>query len=253
MAFGKWLSLILIPVLFGCKAVSTTTGVREPDLTFLQHAERRVQVEKVLGRREWTPGSADGLTYEIYQFRAAQPSRPVLGAVILAVDALSFGSMEIGLRDANDFKPVKQVAVGYDDQDMVRFVSKEWLVDTPGPLRRMRSVLPKEANIPELARPVPQPRQSDPAGQITILERELLTKVEVDGSPLKGHQAKLEPGPHTVDYSVGLTRGHGVIKMLPGRSYYIRSHHYITGYHTTGDLIWIEDQGSDEVLHCSAD
>ena len=104
MAFGKWLSLILIPVLFGCKAVSTTTGVREPDLTFLQHAERRVQVEKVLGRREWTPGSADGLTYEIYQFRAAQPSRPVLGAVILAVDALSFGSMEIGLRDANDFK-----------------------------------------------------------------------------------------------------------------------------------------------------
>ena len=49
------------------------------------------------------------------------------------------------------------------------------------------------------------------------------------------------------------SRGQAVVELVPGRSYYIMSHHYITGYHTTGDLAWIEDQGSDEVLHCSAD
>jgi hypothetical protein len=256
MAFGKWLLLFLIPLLISCRAVSTIAGVREPNLDKFKQAGNRFQVEKVLGQPIWSPGSADGLNYEVYQFRPAEPARPTRGAVIFAVDALTLGLMEFNISRMDPSRAVKQVAVAYDARDEVRSVSKDWLVsdgwmmDTPGPGPRSRSSLPAEAGVPATAHPAPLARPDDPEGQSAILEWGMFFHVTVDGEPLPGRKARLKPGSHLVEYRHQTE--HDVlarVDLWPGRAYYLMAEFPNNTAGIPGHS-WIEDEDSHEILWC---
>jgi hypothetical protein len=105
------LPLMVAVLLPACAATSMMKGVREPKLTSLNVGDTRAQVERMLGKRLWRPGSADGLTYDIYQYKAGQPAAPGAGVIALAFDTLTLGLTELDFRDGLKFAPLKQVAV----------------------------------------------------------------------------------------------------------------------------------------------
>ena len=88
-------------------------GEGEPNFEQIRPGDTRPRVESILGQREWQLGYANGLTYEIYQFKAGRPPDPLLGTAAYAFDFVTLGLLEIGYRP-NQLAPVKQIAVAYD-------------------------------------------------------------------------------------------------------------------------------------------
>jgi len=258
-----WPSVVLILLLSGCAATSLMVGVSEPDLTKIQPADERSHVERMLGERLWRLGLADGLTYDIYQYKATQPARPVLGTVALGLDVLSLGIMEFNLRDAMKARPVSQVAVAYDEQDRVRFVSQPWDVAAVGPCRRMRSLVPADSGVPSTIHPCPMAHRVSSASEVAILELDRQLHVMIDGREIEGHVVELPPGRHAVDYSAILGGSHlygavllpydetfGYVEVLPGRLYRVKRERFYPGYRERADVFWIEDVDSGETLKC---
>lgn len=258
-----WVPMILILLLSGCAATSLMVGVSEPDLTKIQPSDERAHVERMLGERLWRLGLADGLTYDIYQYKASQPTRPGWGAVALGLDVLSLGIMEFNVRDAMKARPVKQVAVAYDEQDRVRFMSQPWGVAVVGPCRRMRSLVPADSGVPSTVRPSPIAHPVGSASEVAILELDRQVHVMVDGREIEGHVVELPPGGHDVDYSAVLGGSHlygavllpynetfGYVELLPGRRYRVERERFYPGYRQRADVFWIEDVGSGETLKC---
>jgi hypothetical protein len=253
--------IILLP---GCYGASLITGVSEPDLSILQPSGRRSLAEALLGTRLWEAGSAGGLTYDIYQYKAAQPIRPITGALFLGLDYVTAGLLEFDVRDTARNAPAKQVAIGYDDQNRVRFMSQPWSLSggTIGACRRMRSLIPADAGVPPDAHPTAT--SGTPSADATLeLEKGIFTKI--DGQQVSGGTTSMSPGPHSVNYSN--VPGGGVmvsglriihfdatfenVTFLAGRHYRLKSTRLYVGFESTEDLFWIEDSDSDEVLACS--
>ena len=259
-----WAPVALMLLLSGCYATSVIVGVREPDLTSIQTGDQRSRVESMLGKRLWRPGLADGLTYDIYQFEAGRPARPLFGAMGLGLDVLSMGIMEFNTKDLRKFAPAKQVAVAYDEQDRVRFVSPPWLVKTDGPCKRLRSHLPADSGVPSTARPSPGVHLDGSASEVATLELDSQIQVTIDGRKIEGRVVELPPGRHTVDYSAALGGSilYGAIllsyddiladvELVPGRRYRLKRDRLYPGYQQRADVFWIEDVESGETLHCA--
>lgn len=260
----RWMPLVLVPLLSGCFAASSMVGVREPDLTRIQNAGQRSEVEKVLGKSLWRPGSAKGLSYEIYQFKSAKPPNPLLGTVTLGMDYITLGMMELNVKDLKYFAPVKQLAVAYDGRDRVRSVSRPWSVETAEPARRMRRLIPKDSGVPANARPssIVQRDGSNPKAATLKWDRDV--KVAVDGRGLEGQMAELKPGRHSVSYKaefggsvmygamvLSYDKTFSGVEMLAGRHYQLKNKRFYPGVGARVDIFWIEDVDSGETLGCS--
>jgi hypothetical protein len=271
---------ILIPLLTGCSTTSLFLGVKEPDLTMLPHAENRREVERILGKRLWNAGSADGLTYDVYQFDVAKPAKPLEGLEMLRWEAI-FLIPEIDAFFSTKCEPAKQVAVTYDEEDGVHFVSRPWLAEGCGPQRRMRSGLPADSGVPEGACLLSKLRAGSVQKATTLQWPRLpagygFRNVIIDGRTTEGHMLELSPGHHTITATIKINHGdhHTAtftdIELLSGRSYNLewlhihwvgdRDGNYHT--HTFNDLdrrsynskwssiFWIEDRDSMEALAC---
>jgi hypothetical protein len=240
-------------------------GVREPDLTRIQPGDPRSQAERMLGKRLWRPGSAEGLTYDVYQYEAGRPAEPLWGTAVLILDVYTLGMAELPAADARKFAPVKQVAVAYDEQDRVRLVSQPWQV--PGgtfePCRRMRSVLPADSGVPSTAHPSPTDRPPGVALEVAILELDSPIHATIDGRKVEGSVVELPPGRHTVDYQASLggsvmygatvlsRYGSAEVELLPGRLYRLKHKRFYGWPRKRADIFWIEDVDSGETLHCA--
>ena len=193
--------MLAVAGLTGCMLTSDLVGVKEPDLSRIKIAAQRSQVEKVLGKRLWSAGSANGQIYDIYEFYRARPQRLGWAVADLGADYFTAGTLELIAADAKKFWPVKQVAVAYDDQDRVRFVSRPWRVEsTTPPCRRMRCLLPADSGVPVNARPIPESRRGGPTADSAAVKWSSGVRVAVDGHLLEGSEAKLPPGFHEIRY-----------------------------------------------------
>lgn len=262
-ALSVLVGMLAISMCMGCAAFSTAIGHSEPDPTKIQAGDTRNQVEHILGYRLWRPGSADGLTCDIYEHEVEKPAHPIVGAVVLFFDVFMAGAPEILLHDAQRFADVKQVAVVYDEQDHVQFVSKPWPVDgTVSQCRRMRSVLPKNSGVPPAARPSPTDRPGGAASEVAVLELECGSCATIDGHKAEGPVVELSPGRHTVTYQttlgVSITMGEfehsyhfsADVELLPGRLYRLKHERFYGWPSKYADLFWIEDVNSGETLYC---
>jgi hypothetical protein len=170
----------------------------------------------------------------------------------LGLDVLSLGIMEYNMIDVMKADPVKQVAIAYDEQDRVRFVSQPWPVIRTGPCRRMRSLVPANFGIPSTVRPSPMAHPVSSASDIAILELDSQIHA-IDGRKLEGRViwksvvVELPPGHHTVNYSSAVLAD---VELLPGRLYRVKRERSYPGYQTRVDFVWIEDVDSGEILHC---
>lgn len=252
-------------LLAGCTATRTAVGVREPDLAAIQPGDPRSKVERILDDPLWRAGSADGLTYEIYQFKKGEPPAPLGGATVLFLDIFTFGLLELEQAGAHEkFGPVKQVAVAYDAEGRVRSVSAPW--DVPegvyGPCRRMRSLIPEDLGVAPTERPSPVAAPADAAAKVAVLEVDGAVEASVDGRKVAGGSVTLPPGRHRVDYEatvggsailgsmITTHRGSAEVELLPGRRYRLDTTR-LRGWNARADLFWIEDVDSDETLYCS--
>jgi hypothetical protein len=254
----------LILVLSGCAATSEFVGVREPDLNKIQMADQRSQVEQMLGKRLWRLGSTEGSTYDVYQYKAAQPARPGFGVFALIMDTLTLGMIEYNAAEAKKFWPVKQVAVAYDEQDRVRFLSQPWSVSAMGPCRRMRSIIPAISGVPSTVRPSTVAHQIGAASAVAVLELDKQIHVAIDGHKIEGQVVELPPGRHAVSYSANLGGSvlYGAmiltydntfddVELLPGRHYRLKRERFYPGWEARADAFWIEDVDSAETLQCA--
>lgn len=256
--------VLLILVLSGCAAKTELIGIKEPDLTKIRPKNHRIQVERILGKRLWHLGTADGLTYDIYQYDAEHPARPVAGIFILGVDYFFLGMPEGVFHDSlTQFQDVKQVAVAYDEQDYVRFISKPWEVPAPGPCRRMRCLLPADSNVPLDARPSPMVQEGGVVSETATLEIDKKIHVIIDGRKIEERVVELSPGHHAVSFSSELGGSFMLgsmslsydgmstdVELLPGRRYRVKTKRY-HGWGTRADAFWIEDVDSGETLYCA--
>ncbi|HXZ97377.1 MAG TPA: hypothetical protein VEG37_10100 [Burkholderiales bacterium] len=241
-ALSIFLGLIGISMVTGCAAISTMVGHSEPDPTKIQAGDTRDQAESVLGKRLWRPGSADGLTCDIYEYEVEQPADPASGALMLVLDVLSGGAPEF-LALAGKNLTREQVVVAYDEQDRVRFVSKPWTVDgTVSQCSRRRSLLPADSGVCSTARPSPMDQPAGAASGVTVLELDRGVRAWVDGRKTEGRVVKLSPGHHTLNYPYGVS---AEVELFPGRLYCLK-----TEEHSSADLFWIEDVQSGETLRC---
>ena len=119
--------MALATLLSGCAPTKKMFGVTEPNLAEIKPGVQRTDVERILGGRLWHVGVAGGLTYDIYQFESEQDAQPILGVVGLGLDIFSFGALDFQ-HHPRDLTPAKQVAVAYDVQGRVTFISKPWIV-----------------------------------------------------------------------------------------------------------------------------
>jgi hypothetical protein len=233
-------------------ATHLIVGAREPELAQLQPAQQRSQVEAVLGHRLWNAGVADGLTYDIYQFKAHQPMRPISGTFLLGLDFFTAGITEFNLADVKNFAPVKQLAVTYDTQDRVRHISAPWFVETAEPSRRLRSLVPPNAGIPTNAYPSPLTTGTGTNPMTAIVNFPIFTGLfntlpaQLDGRKIQGHTATVTAGWHTIDYNTLSAR----VKLYPGRVYRLVEERYYPAMDTAVTIDWIEDVNSNETL-CS--
>ena len=242
-----WKRAVVISLLSGCTATSMMVGVSEPDLTKIQPSDQRSQAEKTLGERLWRAGLANGVTYDIYEYEAAQPARPFWGMGMGVAEALTFGSAEMELHNRRKmFCPFKQVAIAYDAQDRVLFVSRPWSVVAPPPCRRMRSLLPADSGVPSTARPSLAADRPDSASKVAILKLGRAgTNVTIDSFEPEGRLVELTPGLHKVNYAD--------VEILPGREYILQHEEFFieAGDRTYERVFWIEDIDSGETLYCS--
>jgi hypothetical protein len=249
-----WMQVASVLLLAGCTAASTMVGVREPDPTRIKADDQRSQVEKTLGERLWRAGSADGVTYDIYQYEAARPADPGHGAAHILGDILTLGATAAQRADAKALSaPFKQVAVAYDERDRVRFVSRPWSVGSPEPCRRMRSLLPVDSGVPSNARPSPLAERTGSASGSTTLtwswgNRGLVKAI--DGHKPEERVVELRPGLHKVELAAYLNKEVVDVELLPGRRYRVNAESFIPGGGTGLDVTWIEDVESEEVLAC---
>lgn len=249
----RWLLPGLLPLLTGCMATHLIVGTREPELTQLQQARQRSQIEAVLGSRAWSAGEVGGLTYDIYQFKSQQPMRPISGTFLLGLDFFTAGLTEFDLADVKNFAPVKQLAVTYDVQDRVRHISAPWRVETAEPSRRLRSLVPPDAGIPANAYPPPLTAGTGNNPAPATLHFPVLAglfvshPIQVDGHNIKGHTATMTAGWHTIDYNALSTR----VELHPGRDYRLIEERYYPAMDTAVTIVWIEDVNSRETLYSS--
>ena len=247
-------TIVLAIFLPGCAATKTTIGIDGPDFTKIKPGTQRIDAEKILGKRLWHVGVADGLNYDIYQFEAEQNADPMLGAIILGLDFISLGSFELELNDPLNFMRVKQVALAYDDQDRVAYVSNPWLLDKEvGPCRRQRYLL-QLAGVTTKPRPEPLTglALSSPSNAKLDMDIPWNEKIvaSVDGHELEDSSVELPSGHHEVkvDYDGGRTDT-ATVELLPGRFYRLKLKK-IYGYARMHPFYLIEDVNSGEVLHC---
>lgn len=240
-------------------------GNSEPDLTRIQQNDPRSQVERIFDKRLWRPGSAEGLTYDVYQYEASRPPEPLWGIFVLGLSVYTLGMLELLQVGAGDeTASVKQVVVAYDEQGRVRFVSEPWAVPEGkfGPCRRMRSVLPADSGVPSSAHPSPADGPTGVALETAILELDGRIEATVDGRKVEGQTVELPPGRHRVDYQASL--GGSVmsgpmfssydasaeVDLLPGRVYRMDTKRFY-GASSRADLFWIEDVESGETVYCA--
>jgi hypothetical protein len=247
-----WVVVFLLPVLSGCYSTSLLIGVREPDLTKIQRGETRDQVEKVLGKRAWCAGTADGLTYNIYQYKPKRPPKPILGLVGYGLDYCSVGIIEYNILDVRTFASKKEVAVAYDATNHVRFVSPAWRIDMGGPGSRMRCLLPDDAGIPATVRPTPLANATNAGSTAATLRFPLFPGLfypptTVDYRPIEGHVVKLPPGCHRIEYKTVIIS----VELDAGRVYQLKDERYYPGYSQGVTILWIEDEESNETIFCS--
>jgi hypothetical protein len=253
-------------LLSGCFATSALVGVREPDVTRIERATQRAEVEQLLGKPLWQPGVHKGLTYEVYQYKAAKPPQLLTGTVALGMDYFTLGMFEFNMMDVKHFAPVKQVAVAYKDQDLVRSVSSPWPVETAEPCRRMRSRIPKEVSGPANARPVAMFHGGPSNAKLATLKWKRYIQLAVDGRALDGTMAELPPGRHKLDYSSSMggsimygamvlsyDQSFGQVELLAGRTYQMKHKRFYPGLGSRVDIFWLEDIGNRETLACSCD
>ena len=236
--------------LSGCAPTKVMFGVSEPNLAEIKPGSQRSDAEKVLGKRLWHVGVADGLTYDIYQFESEQPTRPMIGVGVLFADIITLGELELSVHP-QDLTPAKQVAVAYDVQGRVDFVSKPWPVEAVGPCRRQRSLLPADSGVPATVRPGSISGSSGSRENVSKLDVDVwgiprwMMVVSIDGNEFKGNVIELPPGHHEIIY-------HGrpaTVELLPGRRYRLGREHFF-GYKKANSFYFIEDVDSREILHC---
>jgi hypothetical protein len=225
--------------------------------------DKRTQVQKILGKRLWRLGFANGLTYDVYQYVADRPANPVLGVIGFGLDYLSLGLTEFAARDLKDFDPVKQVCIAYDDQDRVSFISKPLLVKVAGPCRHMRALWANNSDIPLTAKPFPDTYQVDSETKPAILKLDRGVDVTIDGQIIKESEVELSPGIHKLSYNAELggsimygaaflqyNNVFGDFELFPGRRYRLNRERFYPGQARV-DIFWIEDVESGETLKCS--
>jgi len=255
MARLNWVAFVPVVLLCGCAATSIMRGATEPDFSKVQPADKRSHVESALGERLWRVGSADGVTYDIYQYEADRPAQPLRGAGFFVAEAITFGTEELELGLFRESWPIKQVAVGYDAQDRVRFVSSPWSVNAAPPCRRMRSLLPSNSGIPSTAHPSPMADPGAPASELAIVR--IGWGYRGIGLTVDGHKAdkrvfELSPGHHKVNAeptSILHTGSDADVELFAGRFYSLKSDSYMTPSEFV-DFYWIEDVDSGETIHC---
>jgi len=262
MSRFTWMEVASALLLSGCAATSTMVGVREPDITQIKPTDQRSKVERLLGERLWRAGSSDGVIYDIYEYKMAQPAHPLLGSVWLSMDVLSLGTMTSARGISQYSWPVKQVAVAYDARDQVLFVSRPWSVNAaasgdyslgtsayslkdivPPPCRRMRSLLPADSGVPSNSRPSLLALAGS-SSEVSTLKLDWLLgiKVTIDGRELEGRVIELPPGGHTVNDAE--------VEFLPGRKYGLKFESFGVGISAWEEVNWIEDVDSAETLFC---
>ena len=259
-----WVVLLFWLLFSGCRGVSLVIGVREPALDTIRTGDRREDVEHLLGSPLWQPGSADGLTYDIYQYPRERPPKPFLGLMLLGMDYITLGMMEGNLRDVKHFEPVKQVAVAYDREGRVRFCSKPWGVVAAGPCRRLRSIIGPESGFPPGVRLPLSPPVPGTTVQSAILQIDRHLRVVIDDRPVEGRTVELAPGYHTLRYAADLAGSIMVgsmflsyrntfadVELLPGRHYSLKQERFYPGVGSRVDIFWLEDTESRETLQCS--
>jgi hypothetical protein len=241
--------MALATLLSGCAPTKKMFGVSEPNIAEIKPGVARSDVDKILGERLWHVGVAEGLIYDIYQFESEQDAQPILGVVGIGLDIFSFGALDFQ-HHPRDITPAKQVAVAYDVQGRVTFVSKAWIVTTVGPCRRQRSRLLADSGIPVDARPEPMPGLSSDSAALTSqlgiyfwISSETIT---VDGHEYKESVVSLPPGRHEVTYYSGAVAD---VELFPGRFYRLNSENF-AGFARARRFYFIEDVDSREVLHC---
>lgn len=256
--------MLLMLLLTGCTATSVLIGVREPKLSKLVTNAPRARVERTLGKRLWHAGSAEGVTYDIYQFKAAKGPRPVSGTIALGLDFFTLGLFEANISDLKRYAPVKQIAITYDARDCVQAVSLPWTVTSPGPCRNRRSLVPADSGVPTNVRPPPLARLSDSDAQVAILQRERAIHLTVDGRKLIERELRLKPGTHEVSFgsvlggsvlygAMFLSYEHtfGKVDLLPGRIYRVKTVRLYDLAPSREDFFWIQDMDSGETIGCT--
>ena len=246
---SRVLILLIALLLSGCTATAIMIGEGEPDFEKIRLGDNRNKVETILGQREWQLGNANGLSYEIYQFKAGRPPNPLLGTVAYAFDMITLGSLEISY-EPNQLAPVKQLSVGYDSNGYVRSVTKPWIVYKFGGCTRMRSVVPNDLGLPLAAKtdPVDQSAYSDIAPARLQLDR----AVTIDGDSISSSTIELRPGHHKLSFNAYFPRRMGsfpvslTFTLLPGQHYRLRIEEfwpYLMNF-------LIENTDSRETLDC---
>lgn len=261
----SWVFLVLTALQPSCAAVSMMTGTQEPDIANIHLGDHRSSVEKLLGAPLWSPGIADGVSYEVYQWEIER--QPELGKASFALfaDYLSLGLFEMTLKDVEEFECHKQIAVGYDEQGRVYSVSPDtWYACEPGPCKRMRSRMPADSSVPPAARP-PSVRSSDHSGEAmaTLEVDSYIHKVIVDGQPRSERDIALPAGLHSIAYATEL--GGSImlgpmlqryranfegVELLAGRVYRLQTERFYF-WGGRADVFWLEDVESKETLGCA--
>ncbi len=263
---STWLlpALAVVALSAGCAAKSKTLGVREPDLARIKPTVSRSEVEKTLEHPRWRAGSADGLSYDIYEYKSAQPPQRLAGVVTLGFDLFTLGLVEYNLADMVKNGPASQVAVAYDGDDRVRFVSRPWPVgpDTVGPCRSSRGLLPSDSGVPSTAHPSPQPGRASSVATLRVGRR---PQVTLDVRKVDRHVVELPPGPYAMNCDVRTERcvlcdasslfscnaGYANTELLAGRVYRLRRTRLYFGFERE-DILWLEDADSRETVRCIA-
>ncbi len=239
-----WVIMVLPILLSGCFPTKVMVGVDEPDLAEIKTGSERIVVEKILGKRLWYVGVSDELSYDIYQYDKERPAEPLLGIAFLGLDVFTLGSLDL-MAHPGDFGHAEQVAVAYDNQDHVAFVSKPWPAQDVGPCRRQRYQIPKDAGVPADTHPMPLQGLSGADLNTAVLEDGDLEVEAIDGQVPKEKVIKLLPGYREVKH-------HGYVataEFYPGRHYRMEHEHFY-GYEGYSPFIFIEDVGSRETSLC---
>lgn len=236
--------IIVTVFLSGCTPVKMMVGVNEANPAEVKTGTRRPDVEHILGKCLWHVGVADGLSYNIYQFEREQPAKPVAGIFGLGLDYITLGSFEL-MAHPREFGQAKQVAVAYDRENRVAFVSIPWPARDIGPCRRQRYLLPENSGIPDTARPIPLNSLDGSILNTAILYDKDLEIETIDGHVPEEDVIELLPGRHEVKH-------HGYVAMVTffsGRHYRME-HESFYGYARFKPFYFIVDMDSDETMFC---